>query len=177
METSVIRSRRTAVELFRMLPEGVQCEVIENILYMSPEPTSKHFDIQKKIIRILDRFIIKSKNGELYWAPFDVFINENNAVQPDIFFISKSNRGYKDPDGGFEGVPDLIVEILSPSNREHDLGKKKDVYEKAGVKELFIIDPYNELVKGFINSKNGFVELPEIRSKIKSKFFAKEFKF
>lgn len=59
METSVIRSPRPAVELFRMLPEGVLCEVIENTIYMSPGASFTHQKIKQKIIKAIDSFVSK----------------------------------------------------------------------------------------------------------------------
>jgi Uma2 family endonuclease len=78
----------------------------------------------------------------------------SNAVQPDIVVILKSNKNHPEPRGHFHGVPDLLVEILSPDNRVHDLVKKKDLYEKFGVKEYWIVDPETRATVGYtLNSE------------------------
>lgn len=177
MESSVISSPRKAVELFRMLPEGVLCEVIENTIYMSPAASFTHQIVKGSIMAKFLALAKKNKLGVVIDAPFDVFLDENNAFQPDILFISKNNPGRIDPNGGFEGVPDLVVEILSPSNRQHDLQKKKVVYEKCGVKEYWIVEPFTREVIGYYLEKKSYKEFPKAKGKIKSVLLSKSFSF
>lgn len=177
METSVISSPRKAVELFRMLPEGVLCEVIENTIYMSPAASFTHQKVIQKIVLQLDAFVEKNKLGEVVIAPFDVFLDEYNAFQPDILFIGRDNPGKIDLKGGFEGVPDFVVEILSPSNKQHDLQKKKVVYERCGVKEYWIVEPFTKEVIGYHLEKKSYKEFPKAKGKIKSVLFRKTFSF
>jgi Uma2 family endonuclease len=61
---------------------------------------------------------------------------------------------YIKPDGVY-GAPDMVIEILSASNRLHDTQKKKSLYEKAGVKEYFIVDPANKEVSLYTLTKSG----------------------
>ena len=63
-----------------------------------------------------------------------------------LLLFLKTNKNQPEPKGHFHGVPDLVVEILSPSNREHDLVKKKNLYEKFGVKEYWIVDPQTKAI-------------------------------
>lgn len=72
--------------------------------------------------------------GELRIAPYDVYFDENNIFQPDIILIANENTP-KIAERGFFGAPNLIIEILSPSNARFDKEEKKPVYEKFGVKE------------------------------------------
>ena len=67
----------------------------------------------------------------------------------DIVVILKTNKNQPEPKSHFHGVPDLVVEVLSPSNREHDLVKKKNLYEKFGVKEYWIVDPQTKATIGY----------------------------
>jgi Uma2 family endonuclease len=73
----------------------------------------------------------------------DVKFDSGNVLQPDILFIVEERKSELVKDR-VEGAPDLIIEILSPSNAYYDLRQKKDVYEKYGVKEYIIIDPVQE---------------------------------
>jgi len=70
----------------------------------------------------------------------DIHFDEGNVYQPDLIYISNDRISEIVADR-IEGAPDLVVEILSPSNAYYDLRQKKDVYEKYGVKEYIIIDP------------------------------------
>lgn len=110
-------------------------------------------------------------------APFDVFLDENNAFQPDILYISKNNPEKINPKGGFEVVPDLVVEVLSGTNQMHDLQKKKIVYERCGVKEYFIVEPFSKEVISYHLEKKIYREFSKVKGKIKSKIFRKTFSF
>jgi Uma2 family endonuclease len=97
-----------------------------------------------------------TQTGEVFIAPFDIYFdNESNVVQPDIIVILKGNDIIK-PDGYAHGVPDLLIEILSPGNRDHDLVKKKNLYEKFGVKEYWIVDPTSKHCLGFVLSNSKY---------------------
>lgn len=140
----------TALDIFRMLPEGTRAEVIFNTLYMSPSPLFNHQQIITELTILIGNKVKKDKSGVLIVSPFDVYLEEQvSAVQPDLLFISKRNKEIIKADGYAHGAPDLIIEILS-KNETRDRTLKKDLYEKAGVKEYFIIDPKNKLVESYL---------------------------
>jgi len=95
--------------------------------------------------------ITEESKCEVYPAPFDVRLPESdeaddlitNTVQPDISIICDKN---KLDDKGCRGAPDLIMEILSPSTAARDMIIKKDLYEKHGVKEYWIVHPLEKIV-------------------------------
>jgi Uma2 family endonuclease len=139
----------TGLEVFRMLPKGTRCEVLNNTLYMSPSPFYRHQQLLTDIVILLGSLIKENNAGVLLAAPFDVYLKEQlSAVQPDIIFISNSNKKILKEDGYAHGAPDLIIEILS-KDEYRDRTLKKEIYEKAGVKEYFIIDPKSKLVEAF----------------------------
>ena len=141
MELEIPSPPRTIMEVYKMLPEGTLAEVINGQLYMSPAPNTNHQRVSGKIEFLLRSYVENHSLGEIFDAPYDVYLDEeNNAVQPDIIFVSTQNS-YIVKSHGIVGVPDLIVEFLSPSNNTHDLVTKKELYEKFGVKEYWIIDP------------------------------------
>ena len=167
---------QSAVEIFRALPEGTLCEVIENTLYMSPRPTIKHQRIIKRLLMAMENYVQEKKLGEMF-QEVDVFLDEKNAFQPDLLFSSKENFHLMKNDENIEGAPDLIVEVLSPSSRSHDLVKKKAVYERTGVKEYWAIDPETKEATGFAFSSKGYESLPKEKGKIKSLLLKKTFYF
>jgi Uma2 family endonuclease len=163
--TSHTHPPRTAMDVFNLLPEGTLCEVVENQLYMSPAPNRIHQRLSAVIFDALFHFVEKNYLGEVYHAPTDVFIeHEKNAFQPDILFVSNSNRHLLS-NRGIEGAPDLVVEILSPNNDTHDSVKKRGVYERCGVKELWLVDPDIHSAYG-LELKNGKYKLISEPSKI-----------
>ncbi len=148
MSSTITSPPRTMMEVYQSLPEGTLAELVDNQLYMSPSPLYQHqnllFEISKEIS------IGISTKGKVLVAPMDVYLDDKrNAVQPDIIVILKENMDIIDPKGHIHGVPDLLVEVLSPGNKEHDLITKKALYEKFGVKEYWIVDPETKLFLGF----------------------------
>lgn len=141
MELDIPSPPRTIMEVYKMLPEGTLAELINGQLYMSPAPNTNHQRVSGKIGFLLRSYVENHSLGEIFDAPYDVYLDkENNAVQPDIIFVSTQNTSIV-KSHGIVGVPDLIVEFLSPSINTHDLVTKKELYEKFGVKEYWIIDP------------------------------------
>ncbi|MDN3579413.1 Uma2 family endonuclease [Mucilaginibacter flavus] len=135
----------TAVDIYRMLPEGTRCEVIFNELSMSPSPSREHQKVLIKLTALLFDYLTVNPIGELFSAPFDVYFEkQQSVVQPDLFVVLNEQCDIIKKNG-VHGVPELIIEIVS-TNRAYDTQKKRALYESAGVKEYFIIDPENKKV-------------------------------
>lgn len=166
---------RTAKEVFEMLPEGTLAEVIDNTLYMAPSPLFEHQDVVGELCSAI-RVHIKLHNlGRCVSAPMDVYLDNENIVQPDIVFVSTANLNIIAA-GKVRGTPDILVEALS-SNRKHDLERKKDLYEKFGVKEYFIVDPISkETITYYLDGKK-YVQQESKKGKIKSALLKKTFSF
>lgn len=121
---TMIRPPRTGMEAFKLMPEGTYCQLINDALIMSPASTTPHARVQRKIFSILNNHVEKNQLGEVYFAPVDVYLDEKNAFQPDILFISQE-RGKIIKENGVYGAPDMVIEILSKGNRQTDLIKEK----------------------------------------------------
>jgi len=157
------------MEVFKNLPEGTLAELIDNVIYMSPTPVTNHQKILLTISRRLCEQVEDIGKGQVILAPFDIYLDEtSNAVQPDIVVILKTNKSQPEPKGHFHGVPDLLVEILSPGNRDHDLVKKKNLYERFGVSEYWIVDPETKSTSGYRLDKGKFEEFTSEPGKIQS---------
>ena len=134
------------VEDYRMMPEaGPRYQLVEGELFMAPAPNRFHQDISLNIVLMVGGYLEKHPIGKLYEAPFDVYLDEFNVHQPDIVFIAKANYEIL-TDAGAEGAPDFIVEILSPKTAFLDKKAKRKVYARAGVKELWFVDPDTRMV-------------------------------
>jgi Uma2 family endonuclease len=114
-------------------------EVIDGVLYMSTSPSYFH----QWIIRRLDHFLgIPAEEQGLAFggtAPIGVLMPGCDPVQPD-FVLVKAEHATIIHDRRIRGVPDLIIEVLSPGNADYDISVKKAAYEKAGVPEYAIVD-------------------------------------
>jgi Uma2 family endonuclease len=169
---------KTALDVFRMLPEGTLCEVIDNVLYMSPAPKYNHQRLTGLIYSRLVNHTEKTGSGEVIISPFDVYLeNLLSAVQPDILYISNENRDILKEDGYIHGAPDLIVEVLS-SDIQRDKVQKKNLYERAGVKEYFIVNPKDNKVLAYaLNHQSTYELIYEAIGQFKSALLNFEFHF
>jgi Uma2 family endonuclease len=157
---------RTILEVFESLPEGTLAEVVNNQLVMSPAPTSKHQRVLRSIFRQIDTYVETHQLGEVFFAPLDVYLDEENVFEPDLVFISTERLHIlKD---NIYGAPDLVVEVLSPGTENRDKRDKKAVYEKYGVKEYWIANPVTKKVIGYRLEGNRFTEITSEDSVIES---------
>ncbi len=169
MET-YIKPPRTGMEAFELMPEGTFCQLINDVIVMSPAPTTPHFLTHSKIFSALNNFVAVKQLGTVFFAPIDVYLNRKNAFQPDIFFISKENSDVIKV-RGIEGTPDLVIEILSKGNEKYDLIEKKMVYEKAGVKEYWVVDPKTKWCEGFILENGAYKSVGEGKGQLTIRMF------
>ena len=91
-----------------------------------------------------------------------MFLDQKNVFQPDILFILKENRS-RLTDRGIDGAPDLAIEVISPSNSFKNRNQKKNLYQKFGVREYWIIDPGNKTLEiyDFVSGENPVLYLGE----------------
>jgi Uma2 family endonuclease len=143
---SNVAAERITVEAYRAMPEGPPYyQLVEGELIMSPAPTFFHQVVARNAFRILDDFLRQHRLGEVYFAPIDVYLSDKNVFQPDLFFLSNANKKMIEKDG-IHGGPDLVVEIVSPSNGALDKRRKLPVYAQYGVKEEWLIEPALEKI-------------------------------
>ena len=129
---------------------------------MSPAPGSIHQEINGILVAQLYRLIKKNKGKcKVYPAPFDVRLPKNGetedhqiytVVQPDICVVCDLTKIDK---RGCIGAPDLIVEIQSASTSKFDLNEKFFLYEASGVREYWVVFPFEECIEVFLLQPNG----------------------
>ncbi len=142
-------------EDYRLLPDGgPRFQLVEGELYMSPAPNRYHQVISRNLQFLLMKYLEANPIGELYDAPFDVYLSEHDVFQPDLVFVKQEHFGVL-TDAGVEGTPDFIVEILSPSNAYLDKKNKLRVYARTGVVELWLIDPETRTVHVYDLQQNS----------------------
>lgn len=147
------KSRLRAAE-FDQLPETNQpTELIQGELIVSPSPAPQHQRISRRLCRLLEDLI---PNGEIFSAPMDVYLDAENIPQPDIIWAAEGSR-CKIGDKRLEGPPDLIVEIFSPGTVSQDKIQKFDLYERYGIGEYWMVDPYEAYVEVYRWQAGRFV--------------------
>ena len=140
-------------------PDDERYELINGNLMMVPAPIMKHQRVLLTLAPRLDEFTKDHQLGHVYVAPCDVFLSDTDVVQPDILFMSRAHE-HRLTDKNVRGAPDLVIEILSPSTADKDLGPKRDLYERHGVLEYWIIDPQAETIATH-RQRDGRLELTE----------------
>ena len=177
MQKLIARPPRTAYDVFQMLPEGTLAEVIENQLFIAPSPSPFHQETSGNLFIEISLFVRKNKLGKVFIAPIDLYLGDQlHVVQPDLLFISNNNPIDIDRQG-LKGVPDLIIEVLSPGNKKYDLVKKKNLYEKFGVKEYWLVDPETKTASGFILKGKNYVTQKTSRDQLFSSLLKETFQF
>ena len=157
-----IQSSRLTYEDYLQFPDdGKRHEIIEGDHYMTPAPRTKHQRISRRLLVALSGFAASRRLGEVFAAPFDVVLSDENVVQPDLLFVSAARADIVTEDN-VQGAPDLIVEILSESSRKKDEVTKRKLYERFGVQEYWIVDPELEIVKIFKLTQQGYGRASEL---------------
>jgi len=162
--------------IYQFLPEGTRVQLINNQFVMSPSPSVKHQDLLGIIFLKMKQWVNKEQLGKVLMAPLDVHFAEKEVYQTDIIFIANKNSGIIF-ENAIYGAPDLVIELLSPSNASFDLNQKKDIYEEKKVKEYWTVDVATKEVIGFELTSKGFKQLPAVNGIISSKLIGKTFKF
>jgi Uma2 family endonuclease len=128
-------------------PDDERWELVDGVLYqMAPAPSVKHQIATKNLGRLIDAPVIVRNLGLLLYAPTDVILSDQTTVQPDILYVS-ADRFHIITEQACEGPPDLVVEVLSPSNTSRDLEIKRELYARYGVPQYLIVDADAETVR------------------------------
>ncbi|WP_394995277.1 Uma2 family endonuclease [Emticicia sp.] len=120
-------------------PDSGNFELLNGRIFFMASPKPSHQEISSLLNTYLGIYIISNKLGKLFAAPMDVVFSEHDTFQPDLLFITKERLNIIG-ENKIEGTPDLVVEILSPSNDNNEMSYKKHIYESTGVKEYWLIN-------------------------------------
>ncbi len=149
-------------------PDEERWELIDGIAWsMSAAPTSRHQEILGKL-HVRFAAFLKGKTCKVFLAPFDVLLPKGDeedgdvdtVVQPDLSVFCDRSKITKP---GARGAPDLLIEILSPSTTKKDINDKFDRYERAGVREYWLVDPGNRSIWLYRRNQEGKFDEGELR--------------
>jgi len=131
------------------LDEGERYELIDGEAFAMASPSARHQAVSRELVGQFYNYL-RGKPCQVFYAPFDVRLfyeedeSDDTVVQPDIMVICDKD---KIADESCHGAPDLVVEILSPSNTATEMEKKFLLYQEAGVREYWIVDSKNNILK------------------------------
>ncbi|MHB8125119.1 MAG: Uma2 family endonuclease [Desulfitobacteriaceae bacterium] len=149
-------------------PEDERCEILDGVPYMQSAPTWQHQSISRELMLQFGEYL-RNKPCQVFAAPFDLRLPESeekdedvtNVTQPDIVVVCDTS---KLKGTGYYGTPTLLIEITSPSTSKIDRLYKFNKYEKAGVREYWIVEPEVKIVSVFVLQNNGRYGRPDVYS-------------
>jgi Uma2 family endonuclease len=151
-------------------PDEERWEIINGMAYaITPAPSTQHQRILVELTRQLSNYFLE-KPCEVFAAPFDVRLPQGDeedevidtVVQPDLVVVCDP---VKIDEKGCKGAPDLVVEIVSPATVQKDLKEKLTLYERVGVKEYWILHPFDKTIMVFKLNQMGQYGRPDILTK------------
>ena len=159
-EQSPVQGQWTYADYARLPDDGMRYEVIRGELFMSPAPRPLHQVVITLISYFLVEFLRVNRLGKSFVSPIDVVLPKQlgDPVQPDIVFIANERLSIVG-ELNIQGAPDLVMEVLSPSNPEYDRTLKYEIYAEAGVPEYWIIDPHERTIEVFALRDGGYEQL------------------
>jgi Uma2 family endonuclease len=124
-----------------LLPhDDLRHEIINGEHYVTASPVTRHQRISRRLLVAFQFYLDAHPVGEVFHAPFDVVMSFHDVVVPDLIYVSAARADLVNAKN-LQGAPDLVIEILSPSTRRLDERLKRDLYERAGVEEYWLVDP------------------------------------
>ncbi|CAN5329134.1 Uma2 family endonuclease [soil metagenome] len=125
-------------QLRRFPDDNLRREIIGGELFVTPAPSTRHQRVVVRLVLSLGAYA-RDHGGEVLPAPTDVFFTDTDVVEPDVLFVTDEHR-VRVEELFVRGSPDLVVEVSSPSTRRVDSTRKRDLYERFGVAEYWLID-------------------------------------
>jgi len=144
-----VAERMTSEEFFRYAPEDQKAELIDGVMIVHSPPLVIHEKLFRFLFRLLAAYAEEQDLGEVLGSRTPVELEVEQTYEPDILFVAGERASIVESKGVF-GAPDLVIEILpstssgrgSAGTVHYDRGSKFKAYERAGVRELWLIDPY-----------------------------------
>ena len=139
----------TYADYVRIPDDGKRHEIIDGVHYVSPSPVTRHQRVVLRLAHLIAGYLESHPVGEAF-------------VVPDLIYLANEHAHFL-TDKNLQGPPDLVIEIVSPGTKRRDEHLKRDLYERVGVGEYWLVDPKRNIVVVYRQGKSGF-KLPQLRS-------------
>lgn len=148
-----VAERMTAAEFWIHTSEE-NVELINGVIFMAPPPLDIHEKLQLFLVTLLRTYVEEHDQGEVRGSRTGVELGPDAVYQPDVLFVARDRLDIIER-RGIIGAPDMVIEILSAGTAPYDRGDKLHTYERAGVRELWLIDPYGPAGTEFYRLEEG----------------------
>ncbi len=153
MSTTGLKTKLDYTDYVHIPSDGKKYELLDGDLHVTPAPSPLHQRVSKRLQRMLEAYFEDTGRGEVFDAPIDVILSNQDVVQPDIVLVTNPEQVSK---RGIEGPPLLLVEVLSPATKEYDRTSKAQRYAALGVRHYWIVDPEIQQVECYRLAKGTF---------------------
>lgn len=148
----------TVKDFYELVPDGRKADLLDGVIYMASPDSLRSNDLTGFIFKLLGLYNeIKNIGGRVLVTRYAFILSKYRAPEPDVGYV-RPERVHLVREKGMKGGPDIAVEIVSRDSRSRDYGEKKQIYQKAGVEEYWIIDPLQNRVE-FHRLTDGVYEL------------------
>jgi Uma2 family endonuclease len=155
--SSVTSTKWTYEDLLLLPEDGLRHEIIDGEHYVNASPVTRHQRVSYRLVLAIGKYLEQHPLGELFFAPLDIVFTRYDVVEPDLLYISNERREIVTTKN-IQGSPDLLIEILSQSNKRYDEITKHALYERTGVGEYWVVDPVASVVRIFRRNAAGLYE-------------------
>jgi Uma2 family endonuclease len=131
--------RYTYQDLLALPESATRHEILDGRLHVTAAPRVNHQRVALDLAAMMRALAREHGLGEVV-GPVTIHVHDELVFEPDLVFIRSDRLEIVDPEGDVHGVPDLIIEVLSPSTRSHDRTLKRKLYFDAGVPEVWLLD-------------------------------------
>jgi Uma2 family endonuclease len=156
------RTKLTYDDFVLFPDDGMRHELIDGEHYVTPSPNPKHQVVLGDLYLLIANWLKIHRVGRVMLSPLDVVFTKFDVVEPDLLYLSNERAAQVMTSKNVQGVPELVVEIASPSTRRRDETIKRRLYERSGVSEYWFVDPELDVVRVYRTGAKGFEKAMEL---------------
>jgi Uma2 family endonuclease len=144
----------TAREFAKLPESSTPMELIDGMLIVSPTPAHRHQKLTARLTYPLIGIELEGADGVWISSPLDLYVSPHNVFQPDALLFEAENE--PDPDIlPVTEIPEIVIEVMSPSSRSRDNVKKRAAYAERGINEYWIVDTQSRRIVFNIANQDG----------------------
>ncbi len=144
-------------DLLKIPWDGKRREILDGVLEVVPAPFIRHQRTLGNLYRPVDAHVRKHKLGEVFFAPVDYVLDPTNVLDPDLIFVSNRRRKLVTEKNISGGVPDLVVEVVSELKPTRDTVRKRAIYERFGVPNVWFLYPGDRILEELVLKRGRYV--------------------
>lgn len=161
--TMPVGGKLTVAQLWALFPDEthVRHELIDGVHFVTPTPITRHQVLVSRLWYELESYLrANSAIGQVFGVPLDCVLSVHDVVEPDIILITHDQLGVL-TEKNVQGAPALVVEVLSPSTRKRDVGIKRQLFDRSGVREYWIVDGTLNRIEVYRRGKDAALTVAE----------------